>query len=104
LNNVRFYGFEGQAAILESVKTRIRPIFMSAATSVFGLLPLAVSTGQGSELYRGLGSVILGGLSISTLFTIFVIPALLSFFIHLEKNRLPEEELELPSSVYLNMP
>lgn len=102
LNNVRFYGFEGQAAILESVKTRIRPIFMSTTTSVFGLLPLAISTGQGSELYRGLGSVILGGLAISTIFTIFVIPALLSFFIHLEKSRLPEEEIELPSNGYLN--
>ncbi len=102
LNNVRFYGFEGTAAIVESVKTRIRPIFMSAATSVFGLLPLAISTGQGSELYRGLGSVILGGLAISTIFTIFVIPALLSFFIHLEKNRLPQEEVDLPSAAYLN--
>jgi HAE1 family hydrophobic/amphiphilic exporter-1 len=102
LNNVRFYGFEGTAAIVESVKTRIRPIFMSAATSVFGLLPLAISTGQGSELYRGLGSVILGGLAISTIFTIFVIPALLAFFIHLEKNRLPQEEIHLPSAEYLN--
>lgn len=102
LNNVRFYGFEGPAAIIESVKTRIRPIFMSATTSVFALFPLAISTGQGSELYRGLGSVILGGLAISTLFTLFIIPALLAFFIHLEKNRLPEEEIELPSSTYLN--
>jgi HAE1 family hydrophobic/amphiphilic exporter-1 len=104
LNNVRFYGFEGQAAIIESVKTRIRPIFMSAATSVFALSPLAISTGQGSELYRGLGSVILGGLAISTIFTIFMVPSLLSFFIHREKNRLPEEEVELPSSAYLNKP
>jgi HAE1 family hydrophobic/amphiphilic exporter-1 len=84
------------------VKTRIRPIFMSAATSVFALSPLAISTGQGSELYRGLGSVILGGLAISTIFTIFMVPSLLSFFIHREKNRLPEEEVELPSSAYLN--
>ncbi len=91
LNNVRFYGLKGQTAIIESVRTRIRPIFMSAATSVFGLLPLAISTGQGSELYRGLGSVILGGLAISTIFTLFVIPALLAFFIHLEKGRQPEE-------------
>jgi HAE1 family hydrophobic/amphiphilic exporter-1 len=87
LNNVREYGMEGQQAILESVRTRIRPIFMSASTSVFALLPLALSTGQGSELYRGLGSVILGGLAFSTVFTLFVIPALLSFFIHLERPR-----------------
>jgi HAE1 family hydrophobic/amphiphilic exporter-1 len=91
LNNVREYGLEGQKAVLESVRTRIRPIFMSASTSVFALLPLAISTGQGSELYRGLGSVILGGLAISTVFTLFVIPALLSFFIHREKPRQPQQ-------------
>ncbi|TFG35881.1 MAG: hypothetical protein E4H46_04385, partial [Desulfobacterales bacterium] len=42
--------------------TRIRPIFMSAFTSLFGMLPLVLATGSGSELYRGLGSVLLGGL------------------------------------------
>ncbi len=87
LNNVRYNDLIGQTAILEAVKTRIRPIFMSASTSVFALMPLALSTGQGSELYRGLGSVILGGLAVSTLFTLFVIPALLAFFIPLEKSR-----------------
>jgi HAE1 family hydrophobic/amphiphilic exporter-1 len=92
LNNVREYGLEGHQAILESVRTRIRPIFMSTSTSVFALLPLAISAGQGSELYRGLGSVILGGLAISTMFTLFVIPALLSFFIHLEKPRVVQPE------------
>ena len=104
LNNVRLYGFEGQAAIIESVKTRIRPIFMSAATSVFALMPLAVSTGQGSELYRGLGSVILGGLAVSTVFTLFVIPALLSFFIHLEKSRISEDDFSMPSYLGNNSP
>ena len=69
------------------MRVRIRPIFMSTSTSVFGLLPLALSTGAGSELYRGLGSVILGGLTVSTIFTLFVIPALLAFFIHMEKSR-----------------
>lgn len=87
LNNVRYEGFSGVEAVRESVRTRIRPIFMSAATSVFGMLPLALSTGAGSELYRGLGSVILGGLALSTVFTLFVIPALLAFFIGFEKKR-----------------
>ncbi|WDP89964.1 MAG: efflux RND transporter permease subunit [Desulfobacter sp.] len=87
LNNVRYGGYAGLEAITESVRTRIRPIFMSAATSVFGMLPLALSTGAGSELYRGLGSVLLGGLALSTLFTLFVVPALLSFFIGFEKQR-----------------
>lgn len=87
LNNVRYEGYDGVEAITEAVRTRIRPIFMSAATSVFGLLPLVLSTGSGSELYRGLGSVLLGGLAFSTLFTLFVIPSLLAFFIRFERTR-----------------
>ncbi|MDX9702902.1 MAG: efflux RND transporter permease subunit [Candidatus Auribacterota bacterium] len=87
LNNVRFEGYEGEEAILESVRTRIRPVFMSTATSIFGLFPLVISTGSGSELYRGLGSVLLGGLALSTVFTLFAIPALLAFFINREKSR-----------------
>ena len=78
---------KGVDAVVESVRTRIRPIFMSTTTSLFGMLPLVLSTGAGSELYRGLGSVILGGLAISTIFTIFLIPALLSFFIVFEQSR-----------------
>jgi HAE1 family hydrophobic/amphiphilic exporter-1 len=76
---------EHKEAIMDSVRTRLRPIFMSATTSIFGMLPLAVFPGPGSELYRGLGSVILGGLAISTIFTVFVIPTLLMFFIKMEK-------------------
>lgn len=87
LNNVRYEGIQGVAAISESVRTRIRPIFMSASTSIFGLLPLVVSTGSGSELYRGLGSVLLGGLMLSTVLTLFVIPSLLAFFIKFEGKR-----------------
>ena len=85
LNNIRTDGMEGLDAIKESVRTRIRPIFMSATTSICALFPLVVSTGSGSELYRGLGSILLGGLAMSTLFTLFVIPALLAFFIGWEK-------------------
>ena len=87
LNNVRYEGMEGMMAIRESVRTRIRPIFMSATTSVFGMFPLVVTTGAGSELYRGLGSVLLGGLALSTLFTLFVVPAMLSFVIGFERKR-----------------
>ena len=87
LNNVRYEGLEGREAVLSSVRTRIRPIFMSTTTSVFGLLPLVLATGSGSELYRGLGSVILGGLAVSTVLTLFVIPALLVFLIGFEKPR-----------------
>ncbi|AGF79403.1 cation/multidrug efflux pump [Desulfocapsa sulfexigens DSM 10523] len=87
LNNVRFNNMQGVVAISEAVRTRIRPIFMSATTSVLGMLPLVLSTGAGSELYRGLGAILLGGLALSTLLTLFVIPALLSFVIKFEGSR-----------------
>lgn len=65
-------------AIRESVRTRIRPILMTTATSVAGMLPLVLMPGSGSELYRGLGSVVVGGLVVSTLFTLVVVPLLFS--------------------------
>jgi HAE1 family hydrophobic/amphiphilic exporter-1 len=87
LNNIRYHGMDFSEAVLESTKTRLRPIYMSASTSIFGMLPLVVAPGPGSELYRGLGSVILGGLALSTVFTVFVIPSLLMFFIKMEKRK-----------------
>ncbi len=74
-------GYEPQRALLESVRTRIRPIFMTTTTTVFGMLPLVISTGAGSELYRGLGAVVLGGLSLSTLFTLVLVPVLFSLWL-----------------------
>jgi HAE1 family hydrophobic/amphiphilic exporter-1 len=61
-------------AVAASVQSRIRPIFMTTITTVLGLLPLVVFPGAGSELYRGLGAVVLGGLLVSTVFTLFLVP------------------------------
>lgn len=65
-------------AIRESVRTRLRPVMMTTLTTTFGLLPLVIAPGAGSELYRGLGSVVLGGLLVGTLFTLAVVPLLFS--------------------------
>ena len=86
LNLIRDEGYEHKRAVIEATKTRIRPIYMSSLTSIFGMLPLVLIPGPGSEFYRGLGSVITGGLTLSTIFTIFVTPALLMFFIKLEQR------------------
>jgi HAE1 family hydrophobic/amphiphilic exporter-1 len=75
---MRHDGMERREAIREAVRNRVRPIFMSTTTSVFGMLPLVLFRGAGSELYRGLGSVVVGGLALSTIFTLFLIPALFS--------------------------
>jgi HAE1 family hydrophobic/amphiphilic exporter-1 len=85
LNNVHYNNMEYREAVLESVRSRLRPIYMSATTSIFGMLPLVLFPGSGSELYRGLGSVIIGGLAISTVFTVFIIPSILIFVIRMEK-------------------
>jgi HAE1 family hydrophobic/amphiphilic exporter-1 len=87
LNNVHNNSMGYREAVLESTRSRLRPIYMSATTSIFGMLPLVVFPGSGSELYRGLGSVILGGIAVSTIFTIFVIPSILIFVIRMEKPR-----------------
>ena len=92
LNNFHDGGMDYQEAVLESTRSRLRPIYMSATTSICGMLPLVLIPGAGSELYRGLGSVILGGLAISTIFTIFVIPAILIFVIRMEKRKDTQEE------------
>lgn len=79
--HVREEGMAPDAAILEATRNRIRPIFMSTLTSIFGMLPLVVFPGAGSELYRGLGSVVIGGLSMSALLTLFIIPPMLTFLV-----------------------
>jgi len=78
LNHMREDGMSSTDAILESVRTRIRPIFMTTMTTVLGLMPLVLFPGAGSELYRGLGAVVLGGLFLSTVFTLILVPALFS--------------------------
>lgn len=74
------------AAIREAVRNRIRPIFMSVGTSTFAMLPLIVAPGAGSELYRGIGGVVVGGLLLSTLFTLFIVPAMLSLIFDLRQG------------------
>ena len=83
-------------AITESVRTRVRPIFMTTMTSLGGLLPLVIIPGSGSELYRGLGAVVLGGLLVSTIFTLLLVPLLFSFVARPPK--LPRGEQSVPST------
>jgi HAE1 family hydrophobic/amphiphilic exporter-1 len=99
LNNVREHKLAYSEAVLEATRSRLRPIFMTAATSVFGMLPLVVRPGVGSEIYRGLGSVVLGGLAVSTVFTVFLIPALLMFFIPMEGRLSRRRENEIPAEI-----
>jgi hydrophobic/amphiphilic exporter-1 (mainly G- bacteria), HAE1 family len=81
LQHVRLDKMAAHDAIMRASKNRMRPIFMSTLTSVFGLLPLVIFAGAGSELYKGLGSVVLGGLTLSAVLTLLIIPPLLALLL-----------------------
>lgn len=70
-------GLSRREAVSQAVRIRARPVYMSTLTSLFGMLPLMILPGVGSEIYRGLATVIVGGMAISALFTLILLPSLL---------------------------
>jgi multidrug efflux pump subunit AcrB len=70
-------GLSRREAVESAVHLRLRPILMSTMTSIFGMLPLMLVPGSGTELYRGMATVIVGGMLTSTLFTLILLPSLL---------------------------
>ncbi len=79
-------GWESHEAVRESVRVRVRPILMSTTTSSLGMLPLVVMPGAGSELYRGLGAVVIGGLLLSTVITLVLTPLVFTFVYELRES------------------
>ncbi len=94
---IRREGMHYRQAIIESTRGRIRPIFMTTGTTVLGLVPLVVLPGAGSELYRGLGAVMLGGLTISTMFTLFLIPLMFCMTYELQDWLWPKTDAAEPA-------
>ena len=80
-------GLGRRESVEQAIRRRLRPILMSTLTSIFGMLPLLLIPGPGSEVYQGLAAVIVGGMSVSTIFTLVFLPSLL---------RLGENEAEIP--------
>lgn len=70
-------GMNRTEAVRQALRLRLRPIFMSTLTSLFGMLPLLLVPGSGSEIYRGMAAAIVGGMSVSTIFTLVLLPSLL---------------------------
>ncbi len=70
-------GLERSVAVAEAVRVRARPIYMSTLTSIFGMLPLMLVPGVGSQIYRGLATVIIGGMFVSAIFTLVLMPSIL---------------------------
>ncbi len=101
LNNIK-EGMEEHEALLHSCETRLRPIMMTAISSIFGMVPLAFGEGAGTELYRGMGAAIIGGLSLSSLITLFLVPVLMSFTmdlgLHIRKEDIEKDALSTAPS------
>ncbi len=87
LFHLREDGMSPIDAIEEATRNRIRPIFMSTLTSICGMLPLVLFPGEGSELYRGLGAVVVGGLSMSAFLTLLTVPPLLRLCLATPESR-----------------
>lgn len=75
--SAEFAGMSRDEAVRSAVRDRARPIFMSTATSLFGMLPLMLVPGTGAEIYRGLATIIVGGLLVSAMLTLLLLPSLL---------------------------
>lgn len=94
INNLRLDGMEKTEAIVEAGKTRIRPIFITALTTVFGLSVMALGIGTGAEMMQPLAIVCIGGLLYATVMTLFIIPVIYSAFNKKEIRRISEDELK----------
>lgn len=80
-------GLSRKEAVARALRLRMRPIFISTITNLIGTLPLLVNPGEGSQIYRGLAAAIVGGLSVSTIFTLILLPCLLRLG---ERERVPQ--------------
>jgi cobalt-zinc-cadmium resistance protein CzcA len=83
LNRVRESGLPLSEAVLVGAGERLRPVLMTASVATVGMLPAALATGIGSDVQRGLATVVSGGLILATLLTLFVIP---TFYLVLERR------------------
>ncbi|WMJ77334.1 MULTISPECIES: efflux RND transporter permease subunit [unclassified Sedimentibacter] len=80
INNRRNRGEDRTTAIMKAGPIRIRPIMMTALTTILGLVPMAIGIGEGAELTRSMGIVVIGGLSLSTALTLVVVPIMYTIF------------------------
>lgn len=89
-NMLRKRNYPLRDAVMEAGRSRLRPVLMTSLTTILGMLPMAMSTGMGREMYAPLGITIIGGLLVSTLVTLFLVPAMYTSLYHrtLTKDRI----------------
>lgn len=79
-NQNRERGMKKNEAIINAARTRMRPVMMTTLTTVLSMIPLALELGEGSETWSGMGTAVIGGLSVATFFTLFFVPIMYSYF------------------------
>lgn len=94
MNQLRAEGMEKREAILEAGRTRLRPVLMTALTTILALSTMVFSHDMGSEMARPMALVTIGGLLYGTLMTLIVIPCIYDLFDRKKKSSLPEKQLE----------
>ena len=87
LNRMRKSGLDLHEAIMQGATERLRPVLMTATVATLGMLPAAIHTGVGSDVQRGIATVVVGGLAISTILTLFVLPSMYHVIEHWAERR-----------------
>jgi heavy metal efflux system protein len=87
LNRMRKSGLELHEAIMKGATERLRPVLMTATVATLGMLPAAIHTGVGSDVQRGIATVVVGGLAIATVLTLFVLPSMYHVIEHWAEER-----------------
>jgi multidrug efflux pump subunit AcrB len=93
-NVLRRKGLALREAVVVAARTRLRPILMTSLATVFGLLPMAIGFGTGGETNAPLARAVVGGLSVSTLLTLFLVPTMYMILEARFPRELPEEQSE----------
>jgi HAE1 family hydrophobic/amphiphilic exporter-1 len=93
INKLIRRGVEKNRAVIEGAVTRLRPVLLTALTTILGVIPMAVSRSSGSEIRSPMGMVMLGGLTVCTFLTLFINPILYSLFNKISfKDYVPKDE------------
>ncbi|RYD30251.1 MAG: multidrug efflux protein, partial [Verrucomicrobiaceae bacterium] len=97
-NELQMHGMAKAAALREASLTRLRPVLMTSAATVFGHFPLVLVHGPGAEARNSIGIVLVAGMLVGTLFTLFVVPVFYSFIAAEHKPEPEDEEAAVPSN------
>ena len=91
-------GAEVSEAVVAGAKSRLRPVLMTSFTTILGMLPLAIGTGAGSETWQPMGIAVIGGLTFSTILTLFIVPALYSILVNRSQRKAREQQARLAAA------